>query len=1132
MDPPAHFLCPISYDLMRDPVILVETGQTYERDAIEQWFARGNNTDPLTNARVIDTKLVPVFALRCAVAQWVEQEQERQRLGISGSDVLVPQIAQDRLVLGSTLHDGAMATVSAAVLRPGGQQVVVKMFRARGLTEDDSARFRREVRILHQASVFCHNVCRLIGVATINGQLCMVMPRYTASLEDLLRQHQRSLEGSNTGPASKGLPLDRTLGISLDIALAIADLHERGIMVLDLKPANILLDNYGRAVVADFGISALRNSTLSLYMPTSVQGTPNYMAPEQWVPDEFGGLTTSADAWGFGCILVEMASGSAPWAGLSMFQMMANVSKFQRLSPAIPEGLPSALADLLRRCFSYQPADRPTFAEIIAVLRHVTVAGAATMRPAPPQPQATETSLKDRLHTSPKTATGVLDIPLMVQQAAKEGRVDAICQLVLQGADLSAMDKDGKNALLWAAEEGQLALVEYLVERQGMSLSAVDQHGTNALHLAAEGGQLALVKYLVERQGMSLSAVDKRWNHDVLDCAAIKGHLGVVKYLVEDKGMNLDKKGHCNQTILHNAARGGHLELVKYLVEDKRMDVNAMDGWQYSALHYAAKGGRLEVVQYLVEDKRMCLFPEELGVDNVLHCAAEGGNLELVKYLVEDKRMDVGCYGRGWTSVLHCAATGGNLEVVKYLVEDKRMNVHDDYGCRTVLENAVRAGKLEVVKYLVENKGVDVNAKDCFGMEGQWFRAAAEQGHLEVVKYLAEDKGSDVNTKDCFEDNALHLAAYFGHLEVVKYLVEGKGMNVNAKNKSGETPLHGAAWGMSPELVKYLVEDKGMDVNARDNNGRNALLHAAKGIQRGVIKYLVEDRGMDISAKDNSGRNALHCAAAGSYALDIIQYLVEDRGMDVHAKDNEGHDALFIAVETKRPAYMVEYLKSVQNAPARAHQPATARSTNIAPRTTQNRTQGPAQSSPTPQGAEQTLRDGRTGGPAASLPQGSAVRPQNSAFRPQDGALMPTAPPASAFNVTNPSNAQSSERERPQPFAASALVTTRPAGNQQALLACANAASGNQQAHVANATASNQQAHLASAAASNRQAHLASPAASNQQAHLSSAAVSNQQLHLASVTASNPSVPSLLWATLVLAFGIALGVMTTWAYKS
>eukprot|EP00899_Mesostigma_viride_P007658 jgi/Mesvir1/16894/Mv15771-RA.2 len=1063
MDPPAHFLCPISYDLMRDPVILVETGQTYERDAIEQWFARGNNTDPLTNARVIDTKLVPVFALRCAVAQWVEQEQERQRLGISGSDVLVPQIAQDRLVLGSTLHDGAMATVSAAVLRPGGQQVVVKMFRARGLTEDDSARFRREVRILHQASVFCHNVCRLIGVATINGQLCMVMPRYTASLEDLLRQHQRSLEGSNTGPASKGLPLDRTLGISLDIALAIADLHERGIMVLDLKPANILLDNYGRAVVADFGISALRNSTLSLYMPTSVQGTPNYMAPEQWVPDEFGGLTTSADAWGFGCILVEMASGSAPWAGLSMFQMMANVSKFQRLSPAIPEGLPSALADLLRRCFSYQPADRPTFAEIIAVLRHVTVAGAATMRPAPPQPQATETSLKDRLHTSPKTATGVLDIPLMVQQAAKEGRVDAICQLVLQGADLSAMDKDGKNALLWAAEEGQLALVEYLVERQGMSLSAVDQHGTNALHLAAEGGQLALVKYLVERQGMSLSAVDKRWNHDVLDCAAIKGHLGVVKYLVEDKGMNLDKKGH---------------------------------------------------------------------VDNVLHCAAEGGNLELVKYLVEDKRMDVGCYGRGWTSVLHCAATGGNLEVVKYLVEDKRMNVHDDYGCRTVLENAVRAGKLEVVKYLVENKGVDVNAKDCFGMEGQWFRAAAEQGHLEVVKYLAEDKGSDVNTKDCFEDNALHLAAYFGHLEVVKYLVEGKGMNVNAKNKSGETPLHGAAWGMSPELVKYLVEDKGMDVNARDNNGRNALLHAAKGIQRGVIKYLVEDRGMDISAKDNSGRNALHCAAAGSYALDIIQYLVEDRGMDVHAKDNEGHDALFIAVETKRPAYMVEYLKSVQNAPARAHQPATARSTNIAPRTTQNRTQGPAQSSPTPQGAEQTLRDGRTGGPAASLPQGSAVRPQNSAFRPQDGALMPTAPPASAFNVTNPSNAQSSERERPQPFAASALVTTRPAGNQQALLACANAASGNQQAHVANATASNQQAHLASAAASNRQAHLASPAASNQQAHLSSAAVSNQQLHLASVTASNPSVPSLLWATLVLAFGIALGVMTTWAYKS
>eukprot|EP00899_Mesostigma_viride_P016141 jgi/Mesvir1/24528/Mv21868-RA.1 len=383
MDPPAQYLCPISHDIMRDPVLLVESGQTYERVSIEQWFARGNETDPLTNVRVTNKTLAPVLSLRSLIEQWVERQSEQQRLGIADMDSSIPHIAQDRLVLGEVLHGGAMAVVYAAVLKPAGQEVAVKMFHARGLTDVESAKFRKEVQILHQASVFSHNVCRLIGVASINGQLSMVMPRYKASLEQVLLQRQDSAQAAVHGApgAPRGLPLDRIMSISQDIALAIVDLHERGIMVLDLKPANILLDKYDRAVVADFGISALRLNTLSRYMPTAgSQGTPNYMAPEQWVPLEFGGVTTAADAWGFGCILVEMASGATPWAGMSMFQVMACVTQPRKMSPTISPGLPSPLTALLRKCFSYQPSDRPTFAEILAVLRQ----GAASKNLPPP----------------------------------------------------------------------------------------------------------------------------------------------------------------------------------------------------------------------------------------------------------------------------------------------------------------------------------------------------------------------------------------------------------------------------------------------------------------------------------------------------------------------------------------------------------------------------------------------------------------------------------------------------------------------------------------------------------------------------------------------------------------------------
>lgn len=46
--PPELFLCPISYQIMQDPVVLVETGQMYDRASITHWFEIGHNTCPLT----------------------------------------------------------------------------------------------------------------------------------------------------------------------------------------------------------------------------------------------------------------------------------------------------------------------------------------------------------------------------------------------------------------------------------------------------------------------------------------------------------------------------------------------------------------------------------------------------------------------------------------------------------------------------------------------------------------------------------------------------------------------------------------------------------------------------------------------------------------------------------------------------------------------------------------------------------------------------------------------------------------------------------------------------------------------------------------------------------------------------
>ncbi|KAK0606036.1 hypothetical protein LWI29_033408 [Acer saccharum] len=68
---PDDFRCPISLELMKDPVI-VSTGQTYERSCIEKWLEAGHGTCPKTQQSLNSNALTPNFALRSLIAQWCE----------------------------------------------------------------------------------------------------------------------------------------------------------------------------------------------------------------------------------------------------------------------------------------------------------------------------------------------------------------------------------------------------------------------------------------------------------------------------------------------------------------------------------------------------------------------------------------------------------------------------------------------------------------------------------------------------------------------------------------------------------------------------------------------------------------------------------------------------------------------------------------------------------------------------------------------------------------------------------------------------------------------------------------------------------------------------------------------------
>ena len=65
---PKEFLCPITHELLQDPVVLCD-GHTYERKAIERWLKGGKRTSPMTGAVLASTALTPNFTLRSMILE-------------------------------------------------------------------------------------------------------------------------------------------------------------------------------------------------------------------------------------------------------------------------------------------------------------------------------------------------------------------------------------------------------------------------------------------------------------------------------------------------------------------------------------------------------------------------------------------------------------------------------------------------------------------------------------------------------------------------------------------------------------------------------------------------------------------------------------------------------------------------------------------------------------------------------------------------------------------------------------------------------------------------------------------------------------------------------------------------------
>ena len=122
-----------------------------------------------------------------------------------------------------------------------------------------------------------------------------------------------------------------------------------------------------------------------------------------------------------------------------------------------------------------------------------------------------------------------------VHWASYRGQVQVLEQLYGGGWSLTARDSNGRTPLHYAAVNGQLAAVEWLVEKNSDLLHMQDKDGWTPLHYAAVQGQLEAVKCQVERRGDLLFMQDK-FGRTPLDIAVLFGRHEVERWLVKKGG--------------------------------------------------------------------------------------------------------------------------------------------------------------------------------------------------------------------------------------------------------------------------------------------------------------------------------------------------------------------------------------------------------------------------------------------------------------------------------------------------------------------------------------------------------------------------------------------------------------------
>ncbi|KUN97330.1 serine/threonine-protein kinase [Streptomyces caeruleatus] len=250
-----------------------------------------------------------------------------------------------------------------------GQRVALKVIRP-DLAEDQEfrSRFAREVSAARRIRGGC--TARLVA-ADLEAERPWFATQYVPgpSLHDKV---------ADEGP----LGAAEVAAVGAALSEGLVAVHEAGVVHRDLKPSNILLSPKGPRII-DFGIAWATGASTLTHVGTAV-GSPGFLAPEQV---RGAAVTPATDVFSLGATLAYASMGDSPFGHGSSEVMLYRVVHEE----AQLQGVPDALAPLVRACLAKDPEERPSTLQLSLRLKEIAAREAQGLGDVrPPAPRSAE----------------------------------------------------------------------------------------------------------------------------------------------------------------------------------------------------------------------------------------------------------------------------------------------------------------------------------------------------------------------------------------------------------------------------------------------------------------------------------------------------------------------------------------------------------------------------------------------------------------------------------------------------------------------------------------------------------------------------------------------------------------------